>query len=160
MPNLIVKKSFVGLGIFAGKNFKLGEKILNFQGKIFDYGLMPNNSDFIKGHFIQIGKSLYLGQSGKEDDYTNHSCNPNAGVKISGKKAWMIAIKNIKKSKEITFDYSTTINEDNFEMECKCNQKNCRKTIKDFKYLPIKTKRKYARLGIVPEYNLKYCNGQ
>ena len=46
------------------------------------------------------------------------------------------------------------MNEDNWEMNCKCGSKNCRKIIKNFKYLPKKIQQKYIKLKIVPDYNL------
>ncbi len=82
-----------------------------------------------------------MGPSGKLDDYINHSCNPNSGLIIKNEKVNLIAIKNIKNGKEITYDYSTTINEDNWKMRCNCGSKICRKIIKDFKYLPKNIKK-------------------
>lgn len=89
--------------------------------------------------YIQVGKDKYLGPSGDYDDFFNHSCNPNSGIKIKGNRVILIAIKNIKKGKEITWDYSTTMDEDEWEMCCMCKIKNCRKIIRDFKYLPKKS---------------------
>ena len=96
-----------------------------------------------------------MGPSGGLNDFLNHLCNPNSGLKIEGKRVTLIAIKNIKKGKEIKWDYSTTMDEDDWELDCKCGSKNCRKRIKDFKYLPKKLRQKYIKLRIVPEYILK-----
>ena len=159
MPYLIIKKSSIGKGVFAGKDFEKNEKIFDFQGKLFSHDPMPIYNPK-KDRFIQIGRKLYMGGSGMYDDYINHSCQPNSGVKINGKKAVLVAIKNVLVGQEITFDYSTTMDENNFEMKCLCNKKNCRKKIKDFKYLPHKLKQKYVLLEIVPKYNLKYLNGE
>ncbi|MBI2625395.1 MAG: hypothetical protein HYW70_03640 [Candidatus Nealsonbacteria bacterium] len=53
---------------------------------------------------------------------------------------------------EITFDYSTTMDEDDWGMDCQCGSKSCRGRIRDFKYLPPDIQKKYLDLGIVPEY--------
>lgn len=103
---------------------------------------------------MQIGKNVYMGPSGGLDDLVNHSCNPNSGLMIQGKRAILVAIKNIRKSEEITMDYSTTMDEDDWEMDCKCQSKNCRKRIRDFKYLPKETQQAYMVWGIVPKYIL------
>lgn len=67
-----------------------------------------------------------------------------------------MAIKDIEKGEEITWDYSTTMDEDIWEMDCNCGSKKCRKRIRDFKYLPKEIKERYVKLGIVPDYNLVY----
>ena len=119
---------------------------------------MPIQYDEVEDHYVQIDKNLYMGPSGGVDDFFNHSCNPNSGLKIEGKRVILVAIKNIKKNKEIMWDYSTTMDEDDWELDCTCGSKNCRKRIRDFKYLPKEIQQKYIKLGIVPKYimeNLK-----
>ncbi len=96
-----------------------------------------------------------MGPSGWIDDFVNHSCNPNAGLKIENRKATLVSIKNIKTGQEITWDYSTTMDEDDWEIDCTCGSKNCRKRITDFKYLPKEVRRKYVRIGVVPQYILE-----
>lgn len=64
--------------------------------------------------------------------FVNHSCEPNAGIKDDFN---LIALEDIKLHEEIRFDYLTTMDEDSYEMECKCNMPTCRKVVPDFKYL-------------------------
>ena len=150
--SLILKKSKNGQGVFANKNFKKGEKIVEFTGKLLAYEEFPKHYIPLEEHCVQIGRNIYLGPSGGIDDFFNHSCAPNSGLLIKGKKAFLIAIKNIKKGNEIAWDYSTTMDEDCWEIKCSCGSKNCRKKIRDFKYLDKKLQQKYIKLGIVPEY--------
>lgn len=96
-----------------------------------------------------------MGPSGKLDDYVNHSCDPNSGLVINNINVILIAIRNIKKLEEITWDYSTTIDEDEWEMDCNCRSNICRGRIGDFKYLPEDIQRRYIKLGIVPNYILE-----
>jgi len=93
-----------------------------------------------------------MGPSGEVDDFFNHSCDPNAGLKITVTKAVLIAIKDISPGQEITWDYSTTMDEDDWEINCNCGSNNCRGKIRDFKYLPPEIQQKYLTLDIVPEY--------
>ena len=80
------------------------------------------------------------------DMYVNHSCDPNTGIKG---KVTFVALRNIKKDEEITFDYS--ISEDSlWEMPCNCGAKNCRKIVGGIKTLPEKTYKKY--LPYIPKY--------
>jgi len=47
------------------------------------------------------------------------------------------------------------MDEDEWEMDCVCKNKNCRRRIRDLKYLPKEIQQKYIELGIVPKYILK-----
>jgi hypothetical protein len=149
---LVVKNTQNGKGVFADKDFDKGEIILEFRGKFFTYEELPTPYNEVEDHYVQIDKNLYMGPSGNIDDFFNHSCVPNTGLKIDGKKVFLIAVSNIKKGDEITWDYSTTMDEDDWEMDCQCGNKNCRGRIRDFKYLPPDIQKKYSDLGIVPEY--------
>lgn len=149
-------KSRNGKGVFAERFIKKGEEIIEFHGQIFKFQDLPNPYDAVEDHYVQIDEGLYMGPSGKEDDLINHSCNPNSGLVIKNAKVALIAINDIRRGEEITWDYSTTMDEDNWEIDCHCGSVNCRDTIRDFKHLPMDVKEKYAELGIVPEYNLKY----
>jgi hypothetical protein len=106
----------------------------------------------VADHYVQIGPDRYLGPSGGADDYVNHSCDPNSGLKIRGTTVDLVAIRNIEPGEEITWDYSTTMDEDDWEMDCRCGAASCRKRIRDFKQLPVPVRERYIRLGIVPQY--------
>ena len=152
MKSLRVKRSGKrGKGVFANRAFKKGEVIIQFQGKIYQMGDDMKAFNARNNHYLQIGKKTYLGPSKMVDDFINHSCDPNSYVKI-GKKIELYAMKDIEKGVEITFDYSTTMDEEYWEMDCLCGSENCRGRIKDFKYLPKIIQKKYLDLGIVPRF--------
>ena len=155
MDSLILRQSKFGKAVFANKGFEKGDEIIDFKGPLMKGEELPELVNPEDDRYIQVGKDEYIGPSGDYDDFFNHSCNPNSGIKIEEKRIVLIAIKRIKKGKEITWDYSTTMDEDEWEMDCMCKSKNCRKRIKDFKYLPKEIQHKYIKLGIVPEYILK-----
>lgn len=69
--------------------------------------------------------------------YFNHSCDGNLGFNNHGD---FVAIKNVKKSHELTYDYGLAESNPRFKMLCHCKQKQCRKIItgndwKDPKFL-------------------------
>ncbi len=144
---IYVGESKHGKGIFAKRDIKKLEHILTFSGKIISFQEARNPS--IERYVIQIGKDKYLAFHGEADDFINHSCDPNAGLKDNVN---LIAIKNIGVNEEIVFDYSTCMDEDCSTMKFNCGSKNCRGIIKDFKYLPFEVRGKYVELGIVPEW--------
>lgn len=57
--------------------------------------------------------------------YVNHSCSPNSLSTVWG---FEIAIRDIEAGEEITDDYGLFNLE--WEMECSCGQKDCRKSIR------------------------------
>jgi SET domain-containing protein len=148
---LIVKQGIAGRGVFAWEPITRGTQIIAFTGPLLRY-----KDTTPKTLALQIGQDLYLGASGHADDYINHSCKPNCGLQIAGLDVRLIALRDIATDEEICFDYSTTMNEDDFEMPCKCGSSVCRGIVGDFKHLPAELRRQYAKLGIVPEYNLKF----
>ena len=102
---------------------------------------------------MQVNDEKYIDMK-ESSRCINHSCNPNSGLVFKKNKIMLTAIRTIRKYEEITWDYSTTMDEDEWEMDCLCGNKNCRKRIRDFKYLPRRIQQKYIKLGIVPKYIL------
>ncbi len=151
----VVGECKVGRGVFAAEPIAAGETILHYSGPFLTYAETTP-----KTLALQVTPDLYLGESGNADDFVNHSCDPNAGIVIEGEgrgvQVRLIAIRPIETGKEIFFDYSTTMDEDDFEMQCWCGSPACRTIIRDFKHLPDSLKQKYAELGVVPEYNRRY----
>lgn len=174
MVDLLVCQSEINSrGIFATSDFKKNESITTLNGKLVTYRQLHSDSGMIEeafyfethkkvpsyfrkfeAHYVQIGKNLYV-EPLEYDFFINHSCEPNSGYKIIGKKAILIAIKPIKKGEEIVCDYSTTMYKDGWEMDCTCGSKNCRKRVRDFNYIPRKLQQRYIQLGIVPDYNIQ-----
>jgi hypothetical protein len=149
--NLVIKDGVSGRGVFATSPIPAGSHLVDFTGPLLRYAQTSPTT-----LALQIGPDLYLGASGGLDDCVNHSCRPNAGLQVSGLTVKLIAIADIPAGAEICFDYSTTMDEDDFQMPCRCGIAQCRKLVRDFKHLPPDLQRRYANLGVVPEYNLRY----
>jgi SET domain-containing protein len=154
IEKLSVKEGIHGKGAFVTDSFKKGKTICKLIGTLYRGNEMPEKDNKVTVRFVQIGKKTYLQISGN-GDYINHSCNPNAGLVIKGTNVNLQAIKDIKQGEEITYDYSTTMDENKYELKCNCGRANCRKVIRDFKCLPNTIQQKYVSLGIVPDYILK-----
>ena len=58
--------------------------------------------------------------------YFNHSCNGNLGFNKNGD---FIALRNIKKGEELSYDYGLAESNPKFRMKCTCKSKKCRKII-------------------------------
>lgn len=135
-------------GLFAKQDIIVGETIMIFVGEVIDFDTAILKAPQYEGDPLQIDKNIYMNLEAP-GRFANHSCDPNAGVRNDVE---LIALKNIKAGEEIYFDYSTTMDEDYWEMQCGCGSVNCRKTIRDFKYLPSHVKRKYLELNVVQKF--------
>lgn len=144
---LAVRQGTHGRGVFAEEPIAEATLIIRFTGPLLRHAETTAHT-----LALQIGPDLYIGASGGLDDFINHSCEPNAGFRIEGTIADLYAIRNIAAGEEILFDYSTTLDEDDFTMACRCGRPSCRKLIGDGKYLPHDVWQRYLGLGILPEY--------
>lgn len=144
IDGIIVKKvRNKGRGLFVTTPISKGTVVLKFEGEVVkdsEIGI-----DEAKDHFLPYGKGINL-RIGEPENLINHSCNPNVGFRD---KQTLFAIRNIEIGEELAFDYST-IGADGWEMHCSCGEPNCRKTIKDYKYLTNKLKEKYK--SITPDW--------
>jgi len=147
----VVRDCGTGRGVFACETIVDRSVIMRYSGPLLRYEQTSPTT-----LALQIGPDLYIGESGAADDFVNHSCDPNAGMLIDGQEVRLIALRDISMGEQITFDYSTTMDEDDFEFDCLCGLPECRGRIRDFKHLPAGIQSRYANLGIVPSYNLRY----
>lgn len=151
---LYVADSRNGEGVFAKIKFSLGDIILTFRGRLLDYHRVngENSNSYEAEHCLQISKQQYIGASCWIDDYINHSCDPNSGIRKIGERFVLIAIREIILGEEITFDYSTYMDENNYEIDCNCGTSKCRSRVRDFKYLPSDLQHHYHSLNVVGEF--------
>ena len=56
--------------------------------------------------------------------YINHSCAPNCEPEIIRGHIWIIALRNIMKGEELTYNYGYGF-EDYQDHECRCGSDNC-----------------------------------
>jgi len=117
-----------GKGVFANNRIIAGETILIFSGP-----LLSRTEVHEEDYHLQVGTDQYLGASGEADDYVNHSCEPNAGFRDG---LMLIARRTIEPEEEITWDYSTAIDEEDFPgFACHCGTPTCRNIVHSFRHL-------------------------
>jgi hypothetical protein len=156
--NIFIRDTEKGKAVFADKDFAFREFICEFSGRIHTKEEYIRLYDPCNNHFLQFDEGHFLGPSDGADDFINHSCNPNCGLEYREGGIRLVAIREIQKGEEITFDYSTTMDEDCWEMECLCGDENCRRVVRDFKHLPRELQRKYIDLGVVPGFIARKFN--
>lgn len=132
-----------GKGIFVDEPVKKGEKILKFDGPIISW-----DEAVAKGrenHVVPVGVDKYV-DIYEPESLVNHSCDPSTGFSDS---ATLIALHDLDKGDEITFDYSL-VTADGWTMDCMCGAKNCRGKVGDYKDLPEEVKARYK--DVTPEW--------
>jgi len=137
-----------GRGLFATQLMKNGERILEFTGPIISLEEALQKTPDKLSCPLQIGPTKYIDIQ-EPGVLANHSCSPNAGVQND---RFLVAIQDIQPGQEIFYDYSTTMDEDNWTLECKCGNPNCRHTISDFRHLPPEVQKSYLQLNIVQSF--------
>lgn len=142
-PLVFVDNCDVGLGLFSTREIKKGETILVFSGEI-----ISGEEGKISAFPIQISLHNYFDPE-PPGRFINHSCQPNAGII---KNNILIALQDIPHKTEVRFDYSTTMWERFWTMECACGATQCRKIIQDFDLLPLELQKSYLEKGIVQDF--------
>jgi hypothetical protein len=94
---------------------------------------------------IQIAEDLFIGPLSEQEReggmiFSNHSCEPNIGVKG---QIVFVALRDIQAGEELTHDWAMT-DDDTYEMECRCGAGTCRKVITGQDWRRKDLQQKYA----------------
>ena len=124
---VIVKPSPIhGVGVFAARDFRAGEVIFDTS----ELRLVTDEDPLREGEeerhcdWLADGRQSLLPAPAR---YINHSCEPNAYMKILYRHILFIALRDITPGEEICIDYETTLHSD--KKRCSCGEPSCRGTI-------------------------------
>jgi len=126
-----IKKSNINnKGLYASQNIKSAKIIINYKGKLVTKKEVEKNPKFDNDKAIYLFNINNRYDMDGDFEYNdarliNHSCNPNCEVDGKGVKLWIVAIKDIKKGEELSYDYGFGYDEDYKQFICKCGAKNC-----------------------------------
>ena len=104
---------------------------------------------FSHADIFQVGSDLFIPPYGGPDDFTNHSCEPNCGLKVCARTASPWSLYDIDANEELTYDYSTHQEHPQEDMDCAWGSLRCRGVVRSFSTLPPRLRRRYLSLGIV-----------
>jgi hypothetical protein len=145
----------IGQGLFARHAFRVGEPILRIEGRRVHYEVLWERGGTFLDNCIRFGPETYLDPGDGVGRFINHSCAPNAAIHKSRNRLFLVAVRRIRRGDELTFDYSTTIGDDDiWTMRCDCRDERCRKVVKRFGSLPMDIQREYRENGMVPGFIL------
>jgi uncharacterized protein len=102
--NLVVRRTPIGLGLFAGSPIPRGGLVCEYTGP-----LIPNsNTARMKGRYLfEVNSRWTIDGSGRDNiaRYINHSCKPNCHAFARGRRVLIYARKNIAAGEELCYDY-------------------------------------------------------
>jgi uncharacterized protein len=126
-PKTQVRASNIhGRGLFATADIAKNEIVAAKGGHIVDRNTLREQISPRLGPVeIQIGQDLFISPVTDEERelsmlYSNHSCNPNLGVRG---EITFVAVRDIRVGEELTHDWAMTDDNDYF-VECKCGAPN------------------------------------
>ena len=117
---LQVKRSSAGLGLFATRAFKKGERIIEYFGR--EISKEEEYSSRSK-YLFEVNSKKTIDGTTRENfaRYINHSHKPNCEPNIVKGRIWIDALKSIKPGEELTYDYGEEyVNEHIKPFGCRC----------------------------------------
>ncbi len=132
-----VKKSAIhGNGVFAAKDIKKGEKIIEYLGEKISKaesnrrGCKQEEASKKSGdgavYIFELNSKTDIDGNFDYNDarFINHACETNCEAENIKGHIWIIATKDIKKDEEILYNYGYAF-EHFLDHPCKCGKPNC-----------------------------------
>jgi SET domain-containing protein len=115
-----------GLGGFAVRPIPAGTRVIQIAGWVLPSDQLTD--DLLA---LQIGPDLWLCSDGSSlDDRINHSCDPNLGF-LHGDPV-LYALRDIAAGEEVAWDYSTSLAEPGWSLDCACRSPSCRRVVRSW----------------------------
>jgi len=144
-----------GNGVFAARKIPAGTRIIEYGGKRItpeeaDRRHPTNPDDPFHTFFFALssGKVIDGGDRGNDARWINHACAPNCEAQEgkSGKRVYIVALRDIKRGEELFYDYGLVLDGRITKAlkqgyRCLCGAAECRGTMLA---LPEKKKKKKA----------------
>ena len=137
--NIDIKKSQIhSKGVFAKRNIKKGEFIIEYVGEIVDKkesdrrlhaSLERHKKDSTHAftYIFELNDTWDLDGDTTPNDakYINHSCDPNCSFQIKDGHVEICAAREIPQGEELSYNYGFDVDEDYEDYQCQCGAKNC-----------------------------------
>lgn len=163
----VEKSTLHGNGVFAATDIPAGTEIFEYKGKRITpeqadamYPVNPDDPFHTFFFALSCGKVIDGGQKGNDARWINHSCEPNceAQENNSGKKVFIVALRDIAAGEELFYDYGLILAERitktlRRQYQCLCGADSCRGTmlaLTDKQKAAIKAAAKKAKKEAAP----------
>jgi uncharacterized protein len=141
----------LGLGVFALRPFQPGEEILAITGPRVDISSLdgPAWQAFMdRGEPVQVGPyRVHRARSARPVRQPQLRAERRPIPRLA-----ITALRPVVAGEEVLFDYSTTMQEDYWTMQCQCGTAFCRRVIEDFRCLPAPLQQEYCAAGVVQAF--------
>lgn len=161
-PYVIKKSTIHGNGVFAARDIKEGERIIEYLGEKITKeesnrrGLEQEEKSKKTGegavYIFELDDEYDIDGNFDYNDarFINHACETNCEAENIDGNIWIVATCDIKKGEEILYNYGYAL-EHFFEHPCRCGKPNCvgyivavEDRVKLKKILARKRKKKFA----------------
>lgn len=161
-PYVIKKSTIHGNGVFAARDVKEGERIIEYLGEKITKeesnrrGLEQEEKSKKTGegavYIFELDDEYDIDGNFDYNDarFINHACETNCEAENIDGHIWIVATCDIKKGEEILYNYGYAL-EHFFEHPCRCGKPNCvgyivavEDRVKLKKILARKRKKKFA----------------
>ncbi len=119
---LLVKRSRIGRGLFAGEKISRGSCIIEYIGRPATKAQIKADTGkylFWTGRGTMIDGNI----AGNKARFINHSCTPNCEIDIKKRRVYIFAKRSIKEGEELTYNYDTEYFEAHIKPHgCKCQK--------------------------------------
>lgn len=116
----VVKRASAGLGLFATRLYKKGERVIEYVGRtVSQEEATTSRSKYL--FEISAKKTIDGKPKINTAGYINHACRPNCESDIVAGRVFINAIKNILPGEEFTYDYGKEYFDEHIKPHgCKC----------------------------------------
>ncbi|HET9419303.1 MAG TPA: SET domain-containing protein-lysine N-methyltransferase [Chthoniobacterales bacterium] len=143
-PKAEIRESKIhGRGLFASEEIAKDEIVAVKGGHIVTREQMEEIRARLGPVEIQIDDALFIAPVTFEERessmlYTNHSCDPNIGMRG---EITFVAMRDIRADEELMHDWATT-DDDDYSVQCNCRSSTCREIItgKDWQKSELQTR--------------------
>lgn len=147
----------LGFGVFASRPWTAGDVIISDEdGSYFDlvmtYAELKARGYDVHDDVVQVGHDAFIPATGTVDDFMNHSCAPNCGVRLTPRGYQVVALRDIARDEQLTYDYSTYMTARYGELTCLCGAPECRGKISGFETLSARLRKRYVTLGVAGDF--------
>ena len=157
-PYIALKQSRIhSTGVFAKKDISKGTRIIEYVGERVTKAESDRRADIPLEKNKTNGEhgAVYIFVLNRRYDidgyvpyntarYINHSCEPNCETEVIRGHIWIIALRDIKKGEELSYNYNYDI-EDYENHECRCGTNRCVGYILDEDHWPKLKRKKEAK---------------
>jgi SET domain-containing protein len=120
------RSRIAGTGVFAAQFIKKSTWVLEYTGE--KISRQEATQRLAQGNIYVFFVGTDYDIDGNTPDncarYINHSCDPNCESEIIGGSVWIIALRDIQKGEELTYDYGYEL-EGYEQRPCRCGATNC-----------------------------------